>query len=133
MEIQIGSHGIVSTPDLHDGRFNGIHLTGDHSGYVVCSSLLGERYNIVFSRVRSLRATDFREGNIIHILWVLKKSQIPENEIEGLLFGKDWKERDEVRKAIEDVRNRDSIFVHIESSYGCDFKVLCETLKIEMA
>lgn len=120
-------------PTFHDGNIVGLSVSkGTATLSLVRSD--GTSWRIELEGVRSLRADDFREGNIISYCKAVTKADPPRNLLEALVGGPHelaaQEYHDKYRLFIDDlaqqIRTGGLTLLIIEPSYGCDFLAISE-------
>jgi hypothetical protein len=66
---------MVTLPDFHDGFVDGMLVRGS-SALILLRTATERRYTLQLNEVDTLRANDFRQGNIIFELNLLSVSQL---------------------------------------------------------
>jgi hypothetical protein len=110
-------------PDLHDGSLNGIIVSEGKTLELRCAQADGRRYVLRLPELVSLRADDFRQGNII--LGVnIYESDFPADLIKSV-YGEDgdadpaWLSRE-----FQTLRQGGWTLLELTSSYGCHLLAL---------
>ncbi len=140
MTYNVDENGILLKPGFHDGYLVGLTLEGDTLDIRLRNSR-DEVFRMHLSGLNRLVSHDFREGNIINTVWVLRRVR-PDARFVRALFGdlhpsvsSPYRERHEqaVEACARDVAEGKSTLVVVEPSYGCELHALCEGVQIEPA
>ena len=115
-------------PQLHDGFFDGLWLSGDKSVLLFVRTEAGERSTIALSGVEAMEVSDVKVGNIIFDLALTPTQNLTAPDIQQL-YGL----RDDGKEAAELLRRAQQkglSLLTINPSYGAHGLVLFETAKI---
>jgi hypothetical protein len=113
----------MQTPDFHDGSLTGIILPEAETLELRCADVNGRRYILRLPQLVSLRADNFREGNIILDASVYESDFPP--ELIKKVFGEDANgEPAWLAGRIEALREGSWTLLELTSSYGCELLAL---------
>ncbi|MBV8536415.1 MAG: hypothetical protein JO128_12525 [Alphaproteobacteria bacterium] len=138
MEFSLSAKGYLREPNLHDGFVDGIKLDGQHFVRVFLRDVTEQRYVMELAGVEGLIGNEFRQGNIIFDVKIVR-GVAPDMEALRSLFEPPHptapaKYQDEygsfLDKHAERIKNGDLSLVRVESSYGCSIISLCADIRI---
>jgi hypothetical protein len=138
MQFVLDNQGLLRQPNLHDGFVDGIYLKSDKAVQIMLRDLRDHRFLMELSGVEALTCNEFKQGNIISVIWIVR-GMPPSADTLALLFepphpAVDQKYRDQHKSFIEQQvgRIKDGVvtLVSIEPSYGCELVALAERVEI---
>jgi hypothetical protein len=111
---------MVALPDFHDGFVDGILVRGS-SAHVLLRTVTEQRHTLQLNEVNTLRANNFRQGNIILEVNLLSVSQLDHSFVFQAYDHNDHSKQEFVledwkRNAIE----KRFVAIAITASYGCE-------------
>lgn len=115
----------MTDPNLHDGHLHSIVLT-EGNVLVGCSTVDGTKYELSLAKVESLRADDFRQGNIILSVEHFVGGQCPEDLVLEVFGPGEDSSRPWFANVMEKIRQEGWTLLAIAPSYGCDLIALAK-------
>ena len=76
---------MTSLPNLHDGFFDGLWLSGDKQVYLFVRTVEGERSTIHLTEAEALNISGLRAGNIIFDVVLIPPDKLTIEDIDGIL------------------------------------------------
>ncbi len=115
--------GMTGLPNLHDGFFDGLWLSGNKSVRLFVRTVAGERSTIVLTDVEALNINGLRAGNIILELVLIAPDKLT---LEDMTQVYDLKpdEAEQARKLLSKAQERSLSALEMNTSYGAEGKVL---------
>jgi hypothetical protein len=109
---------MIEIPNFHDGYFDGLWISDQKKVHLFVRTVEGERFTLVLDGVKSLRASDVREGNIILALELLDAAKLIAGHIEQAneLSGVDTEAQ--IAKLLASAKEASLNVFTMSSSYG---------------
>ena len=118
--MELTADGVVLDPELHDGFLRGITVSPSKTLTVACSTLSGENVELVLEDVVRLRADNFREGNIIFEVRLLRGSACSPELVRKVFNYSDEEAARLLPRDMRTIANESWNLIAIDSSYGCE-------------
>lgn len=122
--------GEIFEPKIHDSRLRGLLLTNDNRLFVsIFGANLGNKC-LVLHGVEKLRCDDFRQGNIVLDVTVSSGDSIEIDDL-AYAYGVDKSNAPFLHGSMDRLQAQKSLVVRLNSSYGCSFVSICQSLTVE--
>ena len=120
-------------PRLHDGGLIGIDLPAEGVVRLLVDAIDGTKYRIVLANVLEFRADDFRKGNIILDITIVRGTDVQLKDLYSLAHpGQSEQHKDTYLKQLQQRVLQNSLCVfELNPSYGCHIVGLAETISVE--
>jgi hypothetical protein len=135
MDFTINSDGLLSEPNLQDGRVLSLRLL-DNSLQLGVQTASGELFTVTLAGLQRLRCDGFAEGNVIYSVEITRNAT-PKLETLYRLTGEPparepYRSRHQewMAELSNDIVEGRLTLVSLEPSYGCIVTALCETASI---
>jgi hypothetical protein len=129
-ESMVEAHYIP--PAFHDARLTGLVLLPKQRWILLLATEDGKDHSVVLFGVERLRASDFREGNIILDLSVRGGGAVAKEEVLFTLGLDDEKNHLKFVDSIMSRIGRGELFLlQVNPSYGCVFSCLCASWLVD--
>ena len=112
-------------PDLHDGSLSGIIVSEAKTLELHCAQVDGRRYVLRLPELVSLRADDFRQGNIILDVKVYE-SDFPPDLIRSVYGEEGNADPAWLSRELQALRQGPWTLLELRSSYGCHLLALAK-------
>lgn len=108
-------------PNLHDGKLLSIAAPIDKRVEIKVEDVLEKQYSIILDGVTRFCASDFREGNIILDVMIMRGRQVKQADLSQLLYAGQMGEEAKVylEHLLEDIVHKSLLVLQINPSYGC--------------
>jgi hypothetical protein len=115
--------GMTGLPNLHDGFFDGLWLSGNKSVRLFVRTVAEERFTIILTDVDALNINGLRAGNIIFELVLIAPDKLT---MEDMTQAYDLKpdEGEQARKLLSKAQERSFSALAMNTSYGAEGKAL---------
>src|SRR5437016_4235203 len=114
----------MNLPNLHDGFFDGVWLSGDDRACLFVRTLEGERFTIVLNGVTRMNISNLWAGNIIFDLVFVPPEALTIAHIEQVYGGFPTVDVDGARKQLDSARQKQLSILEINTSCGAEGDVL---------
>lgn len=119
----------LGLPNLHDGSVLSLSIQ-DKDVQVVVRDTIKNEYRINFQNVYRLRADNFREGNIILMVEVLKKGFAEDGCLLRMLDLDRPSDAPFFINLVKDLESGVKKMLVIAPSYGCELSIICEAIMV---
>jgi hypothetical protein len=114
---------MTSLPNLHDGFFDGVWLSGRQSARFFVRTAAGERSTIVLTDVEALNINGLRAGNIIFDLVLIAPDKLTMEDMKQIYDLKP-DEAERARQLLSKAQEKGLSALEMNPSYGAEGKVL---------
>jgi len=118
---------MTSLPNLHDGFFDGLWLSGDKQVYLFVRTVEGERSTIHLTEAEALNISGLRAGNIIFDVVLIPPDKLTIEDMNQVYDLKD-SETESARQLLVKAQQQGLFALEINSSYGPQGMVLCVSI-----
>jgi hypothetical protein len=122
--------GIDTTPTFHDGLFEGVWISDKKTVHLFLRTADNNRLRMVLRRVRAMKLSNIREGNIIFDITVLDTDELTASHIVSVYEISDINRDQQTSKLLTLAREKRLKMLELRSSYGAEGAVLYETAEL---
>jgi len=116
---------------FHDGQVEGWSLLPNKSLRIDIADVTGGKFSMFLQNVRSFKGNNFREGNIILDVEIVRNADPGIDRLRSLFDLEPTASPAFLLIGMRQVQEGELTFVAINPSYGCEISALCENVTIE--
>lgn len=114
-------------PDIHDGFFDGLWISGDKGVHLFLRTYAGERSTVVLKDVERMNVSNFRQGNILFDIVLVRPDKLTIALIQQLYQPS---QAETAHDLLTKAQQRGLSALVINPSYGAESVVLFRVAKI---
>jgi hypothetical protein len=123
---------MMPLPSFHDGFLDGLWMAPEKKAHLFLRTASGERHTVILSGVEALVICNFKQGNIILDMVLVKSDEITTAHVQRLYeFATGDRAAPKLQSLLDSIRERGLIVVEINPSYGADCLILCQTAELQ--
>lgn len=128
--ISTGEGGEIISPAIHDAQLLGVHIPQTGHLALTLTTVGGKKLSILLTGVERVRATDFRQENIVLDATISKGSDLDAADV-AAAYGLSDCETPFVLKETGRLQESGALLVRLNPSYGCSLVCICAQIGVQ--
>jgi hypothetical protein len=127
--VKIPQMANLLIPNLHDGYFDGVWLSGSKGACFFVRTVNGERSTILLADVVALNIRNLRQGNIIFDVALIAPDALTVEQINDA-YELEQERVDMAKRLLEEAQEQRLSALEMSTSYGAEGTALFRTAKV---